>query len=104
MRFATKLIQHGRVRQCQGTAIWVGQLLGERQRLLDVLPRLVRVAEMPAGMGRKAMKDHAEVTGKSSQTVMLTSIVQSDALFQMLTRRRELPVEEPGLPERPVRA
>ena len=34
---------------------------------------------------------------------MLTPVVQADALFQMLTRRRELPLEEQGLPERPVR-
>ena len=98
-------MEHGGVRQREGAAKWVGQLLSEGERLVNVLQRLVRVAEMPEGMGRKATAERTEVAGKSgaqAHVVVLFSFVQSEALFQMHARWHQLPLEEQGLSKRPV--
>src|SRR5438128_8698063 len=79
----------------------MSELLAERQRILDLAQRLVRVAQVPEPVGSEAATCDARIVPGvvMRQRMMLLGSIECDPLLQVIDRGRELAEPEERVPE-----
>jgi hypothetical protein len=105
MRLAEELMQHGRITQSQRQTVGMRQLSSQGECFADPRARLIGIAQMTQSMCGKAAAEDSEVawkTGEAQQGVVLCWGVEGNCLFQVRSRRAQVPHEERGMTERPV--
>jgi hypothetical protein len=75
------------------------KLLGESERVLDAFQGLVRIAQIPQGMGCKAPANHPGILCiEEGQGAMLLGVIEGNALLFVLLGEGKLPYEVKGRP------